>query len=318
MPGVTFDELMTELFVERWSSKATQDICMCSVRALKRYIKTEYPDEVTRAQVLAWRLACVKRNSDAEGLCEVSWNTYTRQLRTLYNFGMDRGLLSISENPFSKVNLKEPLRKRKTLPKGSITQIRQEIKRCEAIEAEHPSRKASIHPAWFWSVVVEMLYHTGVRLRQLVTIKLQDIDLDGQCFLCSAAGSKSKVEKILPLQADLIPLLRTLMERSVALGAKPSDQLFNVNRFSRRHKKTLMTGTQVQWCFKVLTKRIGARVSPHRFRHSFGTDLMSGERSDIHLTQILMAHRDIRSTMVYVDVPMEKLHDYLSQRKISG
>lgn len=63
-----------------------------------------------------------------------------------------------------------------------------------------------------------------------------------------------------------------------------------------------------------LSRKLGMTISPYRFRHSFATELMAGDNAYTHLTQLLMGHSDIRSTMIYVDVPVDKLRSYLMQR----
>lgn len=312
MHGFTFDELMTELFTERWSSLKTQSGYAMCVRVMKRHIKTDYPTEVTKRQVLAWRAEVVRRPGRPDGISEVSWNTYSRHLKALYNFGIERGYLS--ENPFIRVNLKPPKLKTKTLPEGAISKTRELLRYYKSVEEQGEPGGAYVHPAWFWETVVEMLYHTGIRLKQLLCIKLHDIDLRNARFICSAEGAKNSKESLLPLHRDLIPLLDYLLDQAVRRGAKSSDQLFNVNLFSERHRLEAMNTWQVCGFFRRLSRKVGMTISPHRFRHSFATDLMTGDKADIHLTQLLMGHTDIRSTMIYVDVPVDKLRSYLMQR----
>jgi site-specific recombinase XerD len=310
----TFEELLTELFTERWSSPDTQASYHVSVRALQRHIQTDYPSEVTKRMVYAWRAEVVRQPGQSEGISPVSWNSYIRHLKSLYNFGLNSGYLPGKTNPFAKVDLKPPQTKAKTLPKGAIHKIRTLLREYVHAEESGQNGKTYIHPAWFWLTVVEMLYHTGIRRRQLVHIRICDIDLKQEQFICSAAGAKNLAEKTLPLHHDLIPLLERLIRESLRRGAKRTDQLFNVNRFSVRHRRETMNAGQIGAFFKRLSSRLAMKLSPHRCRHSFATELMIGERADIHLTQRLMCHLDIRSTMVYVDVPVPRLKRYLLQR----
>lgn len=89
-------------------------------------------------------------------------------------------------------------------------------------------------------------------------------------------------------------------------------------RVMKRHIKTdypaEVTKQQVLAWRATVVKRPGRPDESYRFRHSFATELMAGDNADIHLTQLLMGHSDIRSTMVYVDVPVDKLRSYLMQR----
>jgi len=66
---------------------------------------------------------------------------------------------------------------------------------------------------------------------------------------------------------------------------KPFDHLFNVNRFSVHYRSKIMNTDQVESMYKKLTKNIGSRITPHRFRHTIASALMRQPERNIHVTK---------------------------------
>ncbi|MGQ7245620.1 site-specific integrase, partial [Salinicola sp. V024] len=110
------------------------------------------------------------------------------------------------------------------------------------------------------------------------------------------------------------PHLYELIVAAHSAGFKRRDQLFNVNRFSQRHKRTTMDTWQVERFFQSLSELAGYKMSPHRFRHFLGTSLMDSPERNIHLTQNILNHTDIRTTMEYVHPDVEAMRRALNAR----
>ncbi|MGO2241124.1 MAG: tyrosine-type recombinase/integrase [Halomonas sp.] len=311
-----FSELLEEMFVERWLSTKTQTSYIGPVSLFRRYIGTHVlPSEVSRRDVLNWRLAIVKSDRNPDGIEESSWNNYARHLKALYRFGISHELIPIQvhTSPFEKVFLREKKRGRKTLRDKDIVFAREALELCRRYEVVK-GQPAPIHPAWFWQVVVETFYHTGIRLNQLLSIKPNDIHLKRRRLVASAEGAKNSYEAVLPITDALYPHLATLMTSAHAAGCQRYDQLFNVNLFSVRTKRKTMDVWQVERFFKQLSRYCGSRITPHRFRHSLATDLMRSEGRDLYLTQQICGHTDIRSTIEYISPDLNMLRQYLDQR----
>ncbi len=313
-----FQEVLEEMFIERWLSVGTQESYSKAVRLFRKYIgKSLLPSEVNRADVLAWRLAIVRSERNPEGIAETSWNNYARHLRSFYRFGISHELIQLPVSPFEGVFLREHKKGSKTLRKTDIIFAREalELSRRQEVVTGKP---ASLHPAWFWRVVVETFYATGIRLNQLLSMRPDDIHLKNRCFRAAAEGAKNKFEITLPITEELYPHLLALMTSAHAAGFNRYDQLFNVNRFSLRHKREKMNVTQVEKFFQRLSIYCGSRLSPHRFRHSLATDLMRSHGRDLYLTQQVCGHTNIRSTLGYVAPDLDTLRWYLEQRHTGG
>lgn len=316
---LTFTELTQELYLERWSSPKTQKSYDCAVRQLRHYIGVDaYPEEVTRREVLLWRRSIVRSEDVPSGIAETSWNTYTRHLRSLYNFGISRRYIGIGDNPFDGMFLREQKHRPKVLPEGAMRRLREALDTCKRFERLR-QETAPIHPAWFWEIVVETFYWTGVRLNQLLAITPADVDLRRRTIRAVAGGAKNRIENLLPIPRPLYPHISTLMAAAQLAGFKHNDQLFNVNRFSVRHRRGTMDTNQIEHFFQrisefSLSSTGNLRATPHRFRHSMATELMQSQERDLPLTKAICGHTDIRSTLIYVHPDLEGMRNYMENR----
>lgn len=309
-----FDQLLQEMFAERWLSPRTEASYRGPVKIFRNYIGLEtLPSEVTRRDVLAWRRSIVVSSQNLSGIAETSWNNYARHLKSIYRFGMTSELINIQKSPFEGVFIKEMKKGRKTLNETDIGFAREAVELCRRFEVVK-GEPAPIHPAWFWRTVLETFYHTGIRLNQLLHLTPNDVHLKKRRLTASAKGAKNSFESILPITDQLYPHLVAIMTSAQAAGCKRDEQLFNVNRFSVRTKRDIMDGWQVARFFARLSRYCGSRITPHRFRHTLATDLMRSQASDLYLTQQVCGHTDIRSTMAYINPDIDALRRYLDQR----
>ncbi len=239
---------------------------------------------------------------------EVSWNSYVRHLRALWNFGIDQGLLTCSKNPFKGVAVSEPKKPKKTLNLEQIANARWALAQMVAWEKEHEQR-SRITPAWFWQIVNETFYATGLRLNQVLNVRLADVRLRERLIIATVEGSKNRREYPVPISSKYLPYITTLVDRATLQGFKPDDQLFNVNRFSAYHRRKEMNQWQVESCYAKISEITNSRISPHRFRHTIGTDLMKKPERNLHLVKELLGHTNIKTTLEYVTVDVEMLRE---------
>jgi integrase/recombinase XerD len=151
------------------------------------------------------------------------------------------------------------------------------------------------------AAMLEVLYATGVRVSELLQLRLNDIHLDAGYLRCLGKGSK---ERVIPLggQADATLQLYLSKARPVLLQGKRSDVLF-VN---------LRGGALTRQGFWKIIKRYGVRagisgkLSPHVVRHSFATHLLENG-ADLRSVQIMLGHADISTTQIYTHVNRERL-----------
>lgn len=155
--------------------------------------------------------------------------------------------------------------------------------------------------------MLELLYGTGLRISELLNLKLSDIDFENCVVRCFGKGSK---ERIVPIGEYIIDSLNNYLEfgRNKLINKKKiSDYLFlnshgsSLSRFSffKILKKLL------------LEKGIKKDVSPHSLRHSFATHLLENG-ADLRSIQEMLGHSDIATTRIYTHITNKKVqNDYI-------
>lgn len=315
MNDVSFMELVSRYAADKHLRPKSVSTYTGVVRLFRRYLGHEaYPSMVTRHLVVDWRESIIRSPSKSDGIAESSWNNYARHLKALYTFGMKYQLIATTQNPFDDVSVRQPKVAKKSLQPMQIRYAREVLDVSRRYEKGY-EEPAKLHPAWFWQVVMETFFYTGIRLNQLLHIEAGDVNLKKRIFRASAAGSKTYSESILPIPDGLYPYMYTLIVAAHSSGFKRQDQLFNVNRFSHRHKRETMNTWQVESFFQALSEMVGSKISPHRFRHFLGTSLMDSPERNIHVTQNILAHTDIRTTMEYVHPDVEAMRRALNTRR---
>jgi integrase/recombinase XerD len=150
--------------------------------------------------------------------------------------------------------------------------------------------------------LIETIYATGLRVSELVGMKLFELSLSDGVVRVFGKGAK---ERLVPL-GDLAveSLNRYLAEgRPALLKNRSSDALFVTRR----------GGAMTRQAFWLLIKKYAlragippARISPHTLRHAFATHLLN-HGADLRVVQLLLGHADISTTQVYTHVARERL-----------
>ncbi len=153
--------------------------------------------------------------------------------------------------------------------------------------------------------MLELMYGTGLRVSELVSLTVYDIDFYNAFLRIKGKGSK---ERIVPINSASLKYLKLYLDkRYLLLKKKTSDELFLNARGE---------GISRQGFFKNL-KRILAKkgmptnISPHSLRHSFATHLIENG-ADLRSVQTMLGHSDITTTKIYTHISNEKVtKDYL-------
>jgi integrase/recombinase XerD len=149
--------------------------------------------------------------------------------------------------------------------------------------------------------MLELLYASGLRVSELVGLKLSQVDLNLGCLRVMGKGAK---ERVVPMGRPARDVLVDYVEqvRSTLLKGRPSRALF----VSRRGQ---VLTRQAFW--KLLRQRaqragIVKPISPHMLRHSFATHLLEGG-ADLRAVQAMLGHASIATTQIYTHVERSRL-----------
>jgi len=152
--------------------------------------------------------------------------------------------------------------------------------------------------------MLELLYGTGLRISELLSLTLNDVDVINCTLRCMGKGKK---ERIIPINDYIIVALKEYLNvRNSLLKGKNFDLLFLNN-----HGRPITR----QGFFKILKKMLlvkglNTNVSPHTLRHSFATHLLENG-ADLRVIQEMLGHSDISTTRIYTHISSQKVrNDY--------
>ncbi len=149
--------------------------------------------------------------------------------------------------------------------------------------------------------MLETLYATGLRVSELVALKMTEVSLDMGIIRIMGKGEK---ERLVPLGEEALDWIRRYSDevRLALLNGKPHDAVFVTRRAEPMTRQA----------FWYLLKRYVAKaelhisISPHTLRHAFATHLLN-HGADLRVVQMLLGHADISTTQIYTHVARERL-----------
>ena len=152
--------------------------------------------------------------------------------------------------------------------------------------------------------MLEILYGSGLRISELISLTLRDIDMENDIIRCIGKGSK---ERIVPINDYEKYFVKSYLEyRSLFLINGDNDYLFLNNHGNRMTRQGFLKNLKKI----LLEKGIKKNVTPHTLRHSFASHLLSGG-ADLRSIQMLLGHSDISTTKIYTHISNEKVkRDY--------
>ena len=149
--------------------------------------------------------------------------------------------------------------------------------------------------------MLETLYASGLRVSELVTLKLGQVSQDMGVVRVVGKGSK---ERLVPLGEEAIAWIRQYLKeaRPELLGGRAADDLFVTARGSA------MTRQMFWHLLRRYAAQAGLKkpISPHTLRHAFATHLLN-HGADLRVVQLLLGHSDISTTQIYTHVARERL-----------
>lgn len=155
--------------------------------------------------------------------------------------------------------------------------------------------------------MIEMLFSCGLRVSELVTLKLSDLYLDERFIRVLGKGNK---ERLVPISPRAIDELYMWFDQRNAMKIKPGEEDYVFLNRRGAH----LTRTMVLIFIKDYARDAGIRktISPHTLRHSFATSLLEGG-ADLRAIQAMLGHESIGTTEIYTHVSTKTLREEILQ-----
>lgn len=151
--------------------------------------------------------------------------------------------------------------------------------------------------------LIELLYATGLRVSELVTLRQPDVNLDASYLTCVGKGDK---QRIVPIGDEATSWVRRYAAgaRAVLLGRRRSTRLF----VNARGGGEGLTRVGFWKILKAYARQAGLKtaISPHTLRHSFATHLLE-RGADLRAIQMMLGHADLSTTQIYTHVIEQRM-----------
>lgn len=156
--------------------------------------------------------------------------------------------------------------------------------------------------------IIEVLYGCGLRVSELVNLKISNLFLDVEFIKVEGKGSK---ERLIPIGQQAIKHLRLYLD-SVRPHIKIKDGNEDIVFLNRRG--SALSRVMIFLIIKELAQKIGLQktISPHTFRHSFASHLVEGG-ADLRAVQDMLGHESITTTEIYTHIDRDYLHSIITQ-----
>ncbi len=289
------EQFLDALWSEKGLSRNTLAAYRTDLKSLARWLAERHKtlDDASRADLLefiAWRVEGGARpRSTARQLSS---------LRRYYRFSVREGRRS--DDPTAKISMPKvgrPLPK--ALTEDEVESLLDAPDTDDALG--HRDR-----------TMLEVLYATGLRVTELVNLRLNQINLNQGVMRVVGKGDR---ERLIPLGEESVDWIEQFLRgpRTEILLDRQSDFLFPTRRGDHMTRQA----------FWHLIKRYAAKasvdkkLSPHTLRHAFATHLLN-HGADLRVVQMLLGHSDLSTTQIYTHVARERLKDLHAQHHPRG
>lgn len=282
------DDFINYCVFEKGLSDKTKESYTYDLKKYKEYlhsINIVKTDEISEENIISF----LRYRTDIDD----STSTIAHNLTVIKNFHAYLVKSNILEKDVS-INISRP-KLRKKIPRAVSVEDIDKLLNIELLTPFDYRNKA----------MLELMYGSGLRVSELISLDLYDLDFVNCTIRITGKGSK---ERIVPIGEYCIYYLKLyLKKRSSMLKKENCDALFLNNHGKRMTRQGFFKN------LKVILKKQGLdeNIHPHTLRHSFATHLLS-RGADLRSIQELLGHSDISTTRIYTHVSDEKVrNDYL-------
>lgn len=152
------------------------------------------------------------------------------------------------------------------------------------------------------NLIVELLYDCGLRVSELVNLKISDIDTKSKYIKCVGKGSK---ERLIPFGKSAKSAINKYLVQRDKIIFKYG---LNTKRLFIKDSGKFLTRQDVYNFVRSLGEKIHKHISPHTLRHSFATHLLENG-ADLRVVQELLGHSDVSTTQLYTHITKKRLKE---------
>lgn len=207
-------------------------------------------------------------------------------------------------NPFNKIKLhfREPVILPKTIPLHTVETFLSAIYNQYHNAKNTYQRDCALRDV----AVIELLFATGMRISELCSLKINDVNLYDRTVLIYGKGAKERLIQI--GNDDVAKILNTYKSTFLTKMQK-------CHHFFANPNGTALSDQSVRRMIKKYTSLAGIElhITPHMFRHTFATSLLEAD-VDIRYIQEMLGHSSINITEIYTHVAMSKQRDILTAK----
>lgn len=245
------------------------------------------PEDIERGHIIDYFSSLYREHLDSKSVAR-----HLVSLRNLFRFAQMEGILSNDPT----LNLESP-KLRKSLPS---------YLRVDEVDRLLAQPNLATPQGLRDRAIIEVLYSTGLRVSELVGVRVSDIETRMGCLRCIGKGDK---ERLVPIGRKALDVVQQYLEvgrPALLQGRGPNAAATPYLFINRSGKRISRIGI-----WRILTacgRRAGIRsaLSPHKLRHSFATHLLE-RGADLRSVQLMLGHADISTTQIYTHVVEERL-----------
>lgn len=153
------------------------------------------------------------------------------------------------------------------------------------------------------ALIVELLYGCGLRVSELVNLKLNNIDINSKYIQCYGKGSK---ERIVPFGKKAQSALKKYLKHRDLIVLK--NKLSDTKILFLKDDGKFITRQDIYNFIRIQGEKIHKHISPHTLRHSFATHLLENG-ADLRVVQELLGHSDVSTTQLYTHITKKRLKE---------
>jgi integrase/recombinase XerD len=210
-------------------------------------------------------------------------------IKSFFNFLVSEGILK--KNPTEGISGPKV---GKALPRAiSVEDVEKLLEQPDKVSTPEAKRDKAM---------LELLYATGMRVSEMVSLNLRDVNLKAGFVRCFGKGSK---ERIIPIHNKAIKAVKTYVDeaRPRLLGAIGETAMF----LNRRGQRLTRQGFWLILKGYAEKAKIEADITPHVLRHSIATHLLNSGKMNLRELQELLGHANISTTQIYTHLTTEHL-----------